>query len=367
MRRSARLIKQEVSPTTSRFFQSVSDSQQKLSEAARASAEEQETKSPGPRRKKIKVEKVEVKIEDNEVKGGHSEVEVPNRPSPPKNFWPIYDEVKKMRAKVIAPVDTMGCHNIPTRISGLQEGLVFRFQLLITLMLSSQTKDEVNHQVMADMQKAFLAKGYEDGVCLQAMLDVSEFDLDKMIYRVGFHNRKAKYIKQTAEILREKHGGDIPKDIDSITAFPGVGPKMGFLLLQGAWNITTGIGVDVHMFRLANMWGWVPKTKSPTPEQTRAAFESWLPEEYWQEINPTLVGFGQVVCLPRGPRCDLCTLATKKMCPGVDRKLLNKVAKEKALYETLGGDQNPNLKLRSPKKSRGDISRLMLPDIEDLV
>jgi endonuclease-3 len=28
-----------------------------------------------------------------------------------------------------------------------------------------------------------------------------------------------------------------------------------------------------------------------------------------------LVGFGQVVCLPVGPRCDVCLLAKEKICP----------------------------------------------------
>ncbi|ODV94659.1 hypothetical protein PACTADRAFT_26819, partial [Pachysolen tannophilus NRRL Y-2460] len=244
---------------------------------------------------------------------------------PPKNFQQIYDQVKFMRSKIIAPVDTMGCASIPTKISSLKEGPVFRYQLLVSLMLSSQTKDEINYEVMNLLHQTFLAKGFEKGLCIEAIREISEIELDKLIFKVGFHTRKAKYIKQTTEILHEKYADEIPKTIQEIMAFPGVGPKMGYLLLQSAWNITTGIGVDVHVFRLANMWGWVPKLKNPTPETTRLELEKWLPRDLWTEFNPILVGFGQSICLPRGRRCDLCTLPRfGNLCPNVDRKLLNK-------------------------------------------
>jgi len=56
--------------------------------------------------------------------------------------------------------------------------------------------------------------------------------------------------------------------------------------------------------------------------------ESWLPRDKWHEINYMLVGFGQVVCLPAHPRCDECTLATKKLCPS--RRTVAGVRKAKA-------------------------------------
>ncbi|KAG7816443.1 hypothetical protein KL919_004316 [Ogataea angusta] len=274
---------------------------------------------------------------------------------PPPHFWPMYNEIKKMRSRIKAPVDEMGCANVATTVSGLSEGKVYRFQCLVSLMLSSQTKDEVNFQVMKKLQDYFISKGYKQGLSLEAILDIDELVLDQLIYKVGFHRRKATYIKQTANILHEKYNGEIPRTIEEITSFPGVGPKMGFLLLQIAWNINTGIGVDTHMQRMAKIFKWIPASKNMDPEYVRRCFESMLADhrEEWSRINPILVGFGQVVCLPQRPRCDVCTLSRTGICPAVDKALLKKT----------DTDKKNGIKINS--KSRGDLSNL-IKDIEDL-
>lgn len=93
-------------------------------------------------------------------------------------------------------------------------------------------------------------------------------------------------------------------------ALPGVGPKMAHLTLQVAWRNVVGIGVDTHVHRISNRLGWV---KSNTPEQTRVQLEQWLPRDYWGAVNVLLVGFGQKVCLPIGPRCAECKV--NSLCP----------------------------------------------------
>ena len=129
-----------------------------------------------------------------------------------------------------------------------------------------------------------------------------------------------RYIKATAEILRDKHAGDIPDTIEGLTSLPGVGPKMAYLCLSAAWDRTEGIGVDVHVHRITNLWGW-HKTKSP--EDTRHALQAWLPRDKWREINWLLVGFGQTVCLPAGRRCGDCDLGLSGLCKAADRKKVN--------------------------------------------
>ncbi|CAO3678551.1 unnamed protein product [Rhizopus microsporus] len=141
-----------------------------------------------------------------------------------------------------------------------------------------------------------------------------------MIKSVGFHSKKAKYIKKTAEILRDQYEGDIPDTIEGLTSLPGVGPKMGYLTLQVAWNKNVGIGVDVHVHRITNRLGWV-RTKNP--EETRLSLQSWLPKDKWRKINPIMVGYGQIVCLPQKPRCDKCPV--NEYCPSSEVK---KIVKE---------------------------------------
>ncbi|KAK3062821.1 alpha,alpha-trehalase nth1, partial [Teratosphaeriaceae sp. CCFEE 6253] len=65
---------------------------------------------------------------------------------------------------------------------------------------------------------------------------------------------------------------------------------MAYLTMSAAWGRDEGIGVDVHVHRITNLWGW---HKTSTPEQTRTELEAWLPRERWHAINHLLVGFGQ--------------------------------------------------------------------------
>jgi endonuclease-3 len=227
-----------------------------------------------------------------------------------------------MRKKVVAPVDTMGCERLPEGVSSTITPRVHRFQLLIALMLSSQTKDEVNAIAMDSLREGLKGVG---GLTLDGIRKTDEKEIDRMIFKVGFHNRKAHYIKQTAEILHDKFDDDTPSTIEDLVSLPGVGPKMAHLFLHRAWGLVEGIGVDVHVHRLANMWGWTGRSKlAPTPERTRVALESWLPRDLWVEINPMLVGFGQTICLPRNSKCDQCTIAPTGLCKGVIRSKLKK-------------------------------------------
>ncbi|KIJ31814.1 hypothetical protein M422DRAFT_81898, partial [Sphaerobolus stellatus SS14] len=123
------------------------------------------------------------------------------------------------------------------------------------------------------------------------------------------------YIRQAAQKIKDDFEGEIPNTVEGLCSLPGVGPKMAFLTLQVAWNLNVGIGVDVHVHRITNRLGWhKPPTKEP--EQTRLNLQSWLPKELHGEINPLLVGFGQVtICLPVGPKCESCTLSSSGLCP----------------------------------------------------
>ncbi|KFA64969.1 hypothetical protein S40285_03855 [Stachybotrys chlorohalonatus IBT 40285] len=239
---------------------------------------------------------------------------------PPSDWEVMYDGVKRMRAPggpaYGAAVDTMGCERLADRQASPKDQ---RFHTLVSLMLSSQTKDTVNAVVMRRLQTEMPAHkpGAPVGLNLDNMLAVDPKLLNEMIWAVGFHNNKTKYLKQAAEILRDKWNGDIPDTIEGLTSLPGVGPKMAYLCMSVAWNRTEGIGVDVHVHRITNLWGW---NKTKNPEETRLALQSWLPHDRWREINHMLVGFGQTVCLPVGRKCGECDLGLDGLCKAAERK-----------------------------------------------
>ncbi|KAG9760101.1 DNA glycosylase, partial [Aureobasidium melanogenum] len=246
------------------------------------------------------------------IKGENGRVE------PPPNWEQLYNMTAEMRKKVLAPVDTMGCESLAERH---RSPIDRRLQTLIALMLSSQTKDTVTAVAMKTLQE-----NLEGGFNLAALLTVEPARLNELIAKVGFHNNKTKYIKATAEILRDKFNGDIPDTIEGLVSLPGVGPKMAYLTMSAAWGRDEGIGVDVHVHRITNLWGW---HKTRNPEETRAELESWLPKEKWHDINGLLVGFGQTICLPVGRKCNECTLATEGLCPSavVKKEVTKRVKK----------------------------------------
>ncbi|KAK6332521.1 DNA N-glycosylase and apurinic/apyrimidinic (AP) lyase [Orbilia blumenaviensis] len=340
---------------------------------------------PNPKPKASKSKTVKIKKE----KGKYVDVHY----DPPSNWREMYDIIKEMRLRIPAPVDTVGCARLAqTDVSPK----VKRFQHLIALMMSSQTKDQVTGEAMRRLQTEL-----PGGLTLDSILEVSPARLNELIGQVGFHNRKTEYIKKAAVVLRDKFDGDIPTEVEDMMSLDGVGPKMSYLLEQCAWNKSTGIGVDVHVHRIANMFKWVPQ--SSEPEVTRVYLQSWLPKELWREINWLLVGFGQSVCLPRGRRCDICTMGPKStggngMCkasivvknkqPVTPKKIKKEIKIEEGeedevvvkkeedtteennwqITDPLGIDADVDIKVKKEEiKEETETFPAEIPDIEDVV
>ncbi|KAF8959767.1 DNA glycosylase [Flammula alnicola] len=225
-------------------------------------------------------------------------------PAPP-NWRETYDTIKQMRSRFVAPVDTMGCQQAQVEETDPKNR---RYATLVALMLSSQTKDEVMNAAVSNLRKAF-----GGSISVEGMIAADDSVISQAIAKVGFWNKKTQYLKQTAIRLRDNFDSDVPKTVDQLCSLPGVDRRWPFLhsKLRG---MTDGIGVDVHVHRITNLLGWhKPPTKQP--EQTRLNLQSWLPKELYGDINHMLVGYGQVICLPVSPRCDVCDLSTKGMCP----------------------------------------------------
>jgi len=269
---------------------------------------------------------------------------------PPAHWEQMYSITAEMRKRVLAPVDTMGCESLAEES---RSPLDRRLQTLIALMLSSQTKDTVTAVAMKNLQE-----NLPGGFNLQGLLTVEPEELNRLIAKVGFHNNKTSYIKQVAPTLRDQFGGDIPDTIEGLVSLKGVGPKMAYLTMSAAWGRDEGIGVDVHVHRITNLWGW---HKTANPEQTRAELESWLPKDKWHDINHLLVGFGQTICLPVGRKCGDCELSTG-LCPSAVKS--NPVKKRvKKIEVGLGDDEG--VKKEELKIEKDDVGIKVEADLEE--
>lgn len=116
---------------------------------------------------------------------------------PPSDWERMYELVRKMRAPggvaYGAAVDTMGCERLADRQASPKDQ---RFHTLVALMLSSQTKDTTNAVVMKKLQTELPAHkpGAPVGLNLDNMLAVEPKLLNELIWAVGFHNNKTKYV-----------------------------------------------------------------------------------------------------------------------------------------------------------------------------
>lgn len=219
----------------------------------------------------------------------------------PKNWQQQLENIREMRRDRNAAVDHQGCERTAD-VTAPPE--VQRYQILISLMLSSQTKDQVTFEAMRKLK--------ENNLTVENILKMSEDKIGELIKPVGFWKKKAGYIKKATEICHEQYADDIPPTVEELVKLPGVGPKMAYITMNVAWNKLSGIGVDTHVHRISNRLGWVKKTTT-VPEHTRVALESWLPREEWNDVNVLLVGFGQQICLPVKPSCSECL--NVNICP----------------------------------------------------
>ena len=215
--------------------------------------------------------------------------------APPDGWRSTWDLIEELRADRSAVVDRMGSEAIAAASA---PGADRAYETLISLMLSSQTRDTVNIETMRRLRA--------HGCTVPNVLATPEAELGALIKGVSFHNTKAAHILRSTRLIADEHGGAVPDTLDGLLALPGVGPKMALLVLQVAFGRVEGISVDTHVHRIANQLAWTGETSTKTPEHTRAALEAWMPREVWADVNLVLVGLGQEVQTERHKLLSKC-------------------------------------------------------------
>ena len=177
-------------------------------------------------------------------------------------------------------------------------------ELLIATILSAQCTDKRVNIVTKELFR--VCKSAADFVALP------QEQLEEIVHTTGFFRAKAKNIKACCTALVERHGGEVPRTMDELTALAGVGRKTANVVLGNAFGINVGVVVDTHVQRLTARLGL---TRETTPEKIEQDMMRLVPSEQWAVFSHWLIWHGRRRCDARKPDCAQCEIA--KLCPRV--------------------------------------------------
>lgn len=188
--------------------------------------------------------------------------------------------------------------------SGATTALVHEspFQLLAATILSAQCTDARVNLVTPALFARYPTP--------DALASAKLAELEEIVRSTGFYRNKAKNLVGMARGLVERHGGEVPTDIESLVALPGVGRKTANVL-RGTLFRQQAIIVDTHCSRLARRLGW---TRHDDPVRIERDLMKVLPPGTWTDVSHALVLHGRALCHSRKPKCGDCPLGPA-LCP----------------------------------------------------
>jgi endonuclease-3 len=184
------------------------------------------------------------------------------------------------------------------------------YTLLVAVVLSAQATDASVNLATREL--------FDRVDTPEKMLALGEEGLKARIKTIGLFNTKAKNVIALSEALIERHGGEVPCDLDALVALPGVGRKTANVVMNCAFGAET-FAVDTHVFRVSNRTGLAPGKDVLEVERR---LDEATPAPYRREAHHLLILHGRYVCKARKPECwrcvlpDICRFEPKTPPPG---------------------------------------------------
>ena len=174
------------------------------------------------------------------------------------------------------------------------------WKLLVMARLSAQCTDARVNIVSKELFKKYPTQ--------KALANANLAELENIVRPCGLYKTKAKSILEAARIIEEMHGGEVPSDMDTLLALPGIGRKIANLMLGdvfGQPNIVT----DTHCIRICGRLGFYPESEK-TPEKIERILDKCIEKQIQSDFCHRIVLFGRDICTARSPKCDECPLKT---------------------------------------------------------
>lgn len=176
------------------------------------------------------------------------------------------------------------------------------FQLVVATILSAQCTDRRVNMVTPELFATYPTP--------RALADADPDALERIIRSTGFFRAKTRSLLGMARAVADRHGGQVPDEMDALVELPGVGRKTANVVLGNAFAKNEGIVVDTHVARVSARLGL---TRATEPIGIETSLVPLFPRDQWAMLSHLLIWHGRRVCVARTPRCGECVLSD--ICP----------------------------------------------------
>jgi len=173
----------------------------------------------------------------------------------------------------------------------------YPWQLLVSSILSPQCTDAVNNVVTKELWKKFPT--------VDALSHASVHEIERIVKPCGMFHVKARYVHETALMLRDRFHGKVPDSLSTLREFPGIGRKTGLVVMLEAFGKTEGIIVDTHNMRIVLRTGL---SRAKGADAVETDLMKVVLEKYWPLWSHLMLFHGREVCVAKNPKCGECPI-----------------------------------------------------------
>lgn len=170
------------------------------------------------------------------------------------------------------------------------------FQLLVATVLSAQCTDAMVNRVTPELFALWPGP--------RELAGADPAELERVVRRTGFFRSKSRHLVSLASAIVERHGAEVPRTMEELTALDGVGRKTAGVVLSACFG-GDAIIVDTHFGRVARRLGFAA---SEDPVRVEMEIAAYLPRRDWTPFSHLLNRHGRAVCAARTPLCSVCVL-----------------------------------------------------------
>jgi len=185
--------------------------------------------------------------------------------------------------------------------------------LLIATILSAQSTDRTVNTVTPVL--------FEKWPTPEALATAPQNEVESVVHRTGFFRNKAKAIQGASLAIHQDHGDEVPRDMESLIALPGVARKTANVVLGVGYGLAEGVVVDTHVTRVSHRIGL---SAAKSADRVERDLCRQLPREQWIDGGHRLLLLGRYICLARDPDCANCPVF--EVCPSQQGDALGSVA-----------------------------------------